>query len=200
MGISNHDISSFKDSQNIIHNIKLDSNAMMQIAKINQTTEIKNFNCGDDEPCNKLNEFLYSYDFTSNSPFRIYAAVVENKIIGYYSINADAEEIGHNRHPSIYISALAVHKEWQKRPIPATPIGYYLFLHCAEICLEISQILGVSILTITAVNFKVAQHYKKWGFQYLLDSTEMAKHSDSNIPMYIGLETLGEILKLSKTK
>ncbi|MDI9348667.1 MAG: GNAT family N-acetyltransferase [Candidatus Symbiobacter sp.] len=179
---------------------------VVRILRLDTMMDRELFTCGKNLV---IDNILRQFNLNQDSQHKLYAAICDETVIGFYAINSSVAKIyfkdknNQNKinfytQPSINIEAIAVHKDWQNAK-KGRKIGTLLFLHCCEVTTEISQLLGVSLLSLTAVNRKVADYYhEKWGFQYA-NPDHLAKSNseieDIGIPMQLDIGTVWEIVK-----
>ena len=189
----------------LIHSYVVDRK-VVRILQLDITMDREFFTCDKNFV---IDNILRKFDLNTDSQYKLYAAICDEFVIGYYAINASVLKItvkdinnqnniyDYNQH-SVNIEAIAVHKDWQKSK-KGFKLGYLLFLHCAEVTTEISQLLGVRCLSLTAVNKKVADYYHNiWGFQYANPNQLNESNSDvedKGIAMYLDIGTVSEIVQ-----
>jgi GNAT superfamily N-acetyltransferase len=120
---------------------------------------------------------------------RVYYALYEGRLAGYYSLAAASRDPRHISQdavkrfaailsaPCVYLGMLAVHQE-----LHGCGIGKMLMVHAMERTLQVAEIVGIYALILQAADKEVGRRYKKWGFDYFLGD-ENADEPNMFIPL-----------------
>lgn len=134
----------------------------------------KNFDCGE----KSLNDYLqrYARQNAENGSSRTYVAVRpdENQICGYFTLSAGTvavtdfpEEIrrGWPRLvPSVHLGRIAVDTRFQRQRL-----GNSLMVAVFETATEASDLIGIAVVELWAINDTVRAFYERFEFAPLLD-------------------------------
>ena len=145
----------------------------------------KNFDCGE----KSLNDYLqrYARQNTSNGSSRTYVAVRpdENGICGYFTLSAGTVALtdfpleirkGWPRMvPSVHLGRIAVDLRFQRQRL-----GNSLMTAVFETAIEASDLIGIAVVELWAINDPVRTFYERFEFTPLLDDP---------FHLYLSLET-----------
>lgn len=156
------------------------------------------FSCGRSNMDRYLHESAEDQHKRSNS--RIYYAVHNDQIIGYYSLAAasrnpnaiSADAIKRFARilnaPCVYLGMFATHTACQRQGV-----GQKMMVHAMETTLRVAELIGVYALILDAVDQDVAERYRKWGFEYFIEGKAEYK-------MYIPLGTIRSAVQRAAKK
>jgi GNAT superfamily N-acetyltransferase len=148
------------------------------------------FYCGEPE----LDDFFRdnAADHHERYLTRVYTALYDNEIAGYYRLNAQshssktisAEALSKLARipfaPCIYLGMIATLERLQ-----GNGIGKVLMLHAFAQTLRVAEYAGVYALTLKAINEEKAATCKRWGFERFIEG---------ELLMYIPLATIRTVL------
>lgn len=163
---------------------------LVKITPLDKVTRRGDFCCGRDN----IDNFLQRTAPNQHKKYhcRVYYAIYDAKLIGFYSLAAASREPQHisaeakekfgriNSTPCIYLGMIGVQSDFQRHGI-----GKRLMVHAMETTLKVAELVGVFALILQAADKDVAEYYKKWGFEYFFGE------DDQDQPrMYIPLGTM----------
>lgn len=148
------------------------------------------FCCGEAE----LDDFFRDHagDHHRSHLTRVYTAVYEGKIVGYYWLNAQShlpKKLSEHAvtkleripfAPCVYLGMIATSKELQ-----GNGIGKALMMHAFGRALDVAEIVGVYALTLEAIDEDKATQYARWGFTRFIEG---------ELLMYIPVLTIRKLL------
>jgi GNAT superfamily N-acetyltransferase len=148
------------------------------------------FYCGEPE----LDDFFRDHAADHHQRYfaRVYTAIYENQIVGYYWLVAQSHFPGKISQealsklervsfaPCIYLGMIATHKSLQGQKI-----GKALMTHAFAQTLAAADHVGVYALTLEALNEEKAATYQRWGFKPFIEG---------ELLMYIPLATIRAVL------
>ena len=126
-----------------------------------------------------------------NNQVRVYDAVYEDELIGYYYLVAKSdspdsisekarEKFGRvQAAPCVYLGMIGVCEDCQ-----GNGVGNLLMLHAMDVTLRVADLIGLYALTLDADNDEVAARYKKWGFEFFIEG---------ELAMYIPIGTIRDM-------
>ncbi|MDI9350197.1 MAG: GNAT family N-acetyltransferase [Candidatus Symbiobacter sp.] len=150
------------------------------------------FKCGN----TYLDHLLRDHDCENTTNLKIYVALLDNHVIGYYAIGAQSRFINPNARSSqtlkkvdfgvVFIHGIAVRHDYRKKGI-----GKALMYHCFETSLEISKMLGVEALCLEAIDDELVKYYINRNF---LRNAAYRKSKHHGIEMFIPINTIKVIV------
>ncbi len=139
-----------------------------RIERLNREHKVETFDCGQAE----LNEWMrrYALQNASSGSAQTYVGLVEDVVIGYYSLTVGHVEFGEAperlrkglaRHPVpvMLLARLAVDKEWQGRGI-----GKALLKDAIRRTMQVAEIAGVRALVVHAKDDEARSFYERFDF------------------------------------
>ena len=168
--------------------INLGFQGVCRIMSLDSGMDREFFKCGNFY----LDELLQGYDCEKQSKLKIYAALLDNHVIGYYAISANSRRIYSQElaskkeksveHGVVFIHGLAVRNDhWDKG------IGKALMYHCFETTLKIANLLGVEALCLEAIDEELVKYYEARGF---IRNIAYRKRENHGYEMFIRISTL----------
>jgi GNAT superfamily N-acetyltransferase len=152
------------------------------------------FSCGRDN----MDNFLKKSAEDQHKKFRqrVYYAVYENQIVGYYTLSAASRDPNHISEeaiklfgqkilnaPCVYLGMFATDTPYQRQGV-----GRKMMVHAMETTLRVAELIGVYALILDAADAEVAERYQKWGFDYFIEGRAEYK-------MYIPLGTIKSAIR-----
>jgi GNAT superfamily N-acetyltransferase len=171
---------------------KIDLNKLI-IKPLDPAMDRAAFTCGEEE----LDEFFKTHAAEHHEKHlaRVYVALYENRIVGYYWLVAQSRALDTSPElsgklervafaPCVCLGMLATHADLQ-----GNGIGRALMMHAFGQTLAVAEHVGVYALTLEAIDQDKADTYERWGFQYFIEG---------DLWMYIPVATIRELLKPKK--
>jgi hypothetical protein len=154
------------------------------------------FSCGRDN----MDNFLKKSAEDQHKKFRqrVYYAVYENQIVGYYTLSAASRDPNHISDEAIKLFGLILNAPCVYLGLFATDIpcqrqgvGRKMMVHAMEMTAKAAEFIGVYALILDAADAEVAERYRKWGFEYFIKGK-------AEYRMYIPLGTIKSGLQGSR--
>lgn len=141
-----------------------------QIVKLDKSLATEVFNCGSAP----LNFYLKRHAFVNQSAggAQTYAAVIDDRVIGYYSLSTASVEyeaatermkrgLAHHPIPVILIARLAVDREWQGKGL-----GAALLLDALGRVVSAADIVGIRAVLVHAKDETARRFYEHFNFDH----------------------------------